>query len=101
MVFNITFNNISFISWWSVLLVEEIGVTGETPTLPQVTGKLYHECCIEYTSYEWDELKTSRLADGVQGRISINFLIASIALNTDVNWGKKCHIGNKNKSATS
>jgi hypothetical protein len=35
------------------------------------------------------------LADGVQGRISINFLIASIALNTDVNWGKKCHIGNK------
>jgi hypothetical protein len=29
MVFNATFNNISAISWWSVLLVEEIGVPGE------------------------------------------------------------------------
>jgi hypothetical protein len=30
MVFNATFNNISVISWRSVLLVEETGVTGET-----------------------------------------------------------------------
>ena len=29
MVFNATFNNISAISWRSVLLVEETGVTGE------------------------------------------------------------------------
>jgi hypothetical protein len=29
MVLNATFNNISVISWWSVLLVEETGVTGE------------------------------------------------------------------------
>ena len=29
MVFNATFNNISVISWWSVLLVEEKGVLGE------------------------------------------------------------------------
>ena len=29
MVFNTTFNNISGISWWSVLLVEEPGVPGE------------------------------------------------------------------------
>jgi hypothetical protein len=36
MVFNTTFNNISVISWRSVLLVEQ-------PTdLPQVTDKLYH-----------------------------------------------------------
>jgi len=28
-VFNATFNNISVISWRSVLLVEEIGVSGE------------------------------------------------------------------------
>ena len=27
MVFNVTFYNISVISWWSVLLVEETGVT--------------------------------------------------------------------------
>ena len=30
MVLNATFNNISVISWRSVLLVEEIGVHGET-----------------------------------------------------------------------
>jgi hypothetical protein len=29
MVFNATFNNISVISWWSVLLVEETGAPGE------------------------------------------------------------------------
>ena len=31
MVFNATFNNISAISWWSVLLVAETGGTGENP----------------------------------------------------------------------
>ena len=29
MVINVTFNNISVISWWSVLLVEKTGVSGE------------------------------------------------------------------------
>ena len=29
MVFNPSFNNISVISWWSVLLVEEAGIPGE------------------------------------------------------------------------
>ena len=29
MVFNATFNNISVILWWSVLLVQETGVPGE------------------------------------------------------------------------
>jgi len=29
MAFNATFNNISIISWWLVLLVEETGVHGE------------------------------------------------------------------------
>jgi hypothetical protein len=29
MVFNATFNNISEILWWSVLLVEETGLPGE------------------------------------------------------------------------
>jgi len=40
MVFNATFNNISVISWRSVLLVEESGVPGENH-LSQVTVKLY------------------------------------------------------------
>ena len=35
MVFNATFNNISVISWWSVILVEEIRVPRE------VNDKLY------------------------------------------------------------
>jgi hypothetical protein len=44
MVFNTTFNNISAISWWSGLLVEETGVPGENhqPVPSQVTEKLYH-----------------------------------------------------------
>ena len=36
MEFNTIFNNISVISWWSVLLVEE------TTDMLQVTDKLYH-----------------------------------------------------------
>ena len=36
MVFIPNFNNISVISWWSVLLVQEI------TDLPQVTDKIYH-----------------------------------------------------------
>ena len=43
MVFNATFNNISVISWQSVLLVEETGVLKEKSNgLSQVTDKLYH-----------------------------------------------------------
>ena len=40
MVFNGTFNNISVISWRSVLLVEETGVPEKTPDLLQVAYKL-------------------------------------------------------------
>ena len=43
MVFNATFNNISVISWLSVLLVEETGVHRENQTdLSHVTDKFYH-----------------------------------------------------------
>ena len=42
MLFNATFNNISVISWRSVLLVEETGGPGENHGPVQVTGKLYH-----------------------------------------------------------
>jgi hypothetical protein len=35
MVFNATFNNISVISWWSVLLVEETEYPEVTTDLPQ------------------------------------------------------------------
>jgi hypothetical protein len=42
MVFNVTFNNISVISWRSVLLVEEAEYQEKTTDLPQDTDKLYH-----------------------------------------------------------
>ena len=42
MEFNDTFNNISVISWWSVLLVKETGVPEKTTDLSQVTDKMYH-----------------------------------------------------------
>jgi hypothetical protein len=42
MVFNDTFNNIAVISWRSVLLVEETGVTGGNHQPVAVTDKLYH-----------------------------------------------------------
>jgi hypothetical protein len=42
MVFNANFNNISVISWLSVLLVEENGEPEKTTDLSQVTDKLDH-----------------------------------------------------------
>ena len=42
MVFNATFNSISVVSWWSVLLEEETGEPGENHRPAQVTDKLYH-----------------------------------------------------------
>jgi hypothetical protein len=42
MASNATFNNISVISWQSVLLVEKTEYTEKTSDLSQVTDKLYH-----------------------------------------------------------
>ena len=42
MVFNATFNNISAISWQSVLLMEETEVPEKTTDLLQVADNLYH-----------------------------------------------------------
>jgi hypothetical protein len=38
MVFNATFNNISVISWLSVLLVEETGVPGQAQIIKKEMG---------------------------------------------------------------
>ena len=42
MALNATFNNISVISWLSVLLVGETSVHGKTTDLSQVTDNFYH-----------------------------------------------------------
>ena len=42
MVFNGTFNNISVISWWSVLLVEKQEYPEKTTDMTRVTDELYH-----------------------------------------------------------
>jgi hypothetical protein len=42
MVLNATLINISVISWWSVVLVEETEVPGETCDLSHVTDNLHH-----------------------------------------------------------
>jgi hypothetical protein len=59
-VFNVTFNNISVISWQSVLLVEETGGAEKTTDLRQVTDNLYH---IRLYTSPWSgfELTTSVL----------------------------------------
>jgi len=41
-VLNATFNNISVISWQSVLLVEETRVPRENTDLSRLADKLYH-----------------------------------------------------------
>jgi hypothetical protein len=41
MMFNATFNNISVISWQSVLLIEEVEVPGKATGLAHVTVILY------------------------------------------------------------
>jgi hypothetical protein len=53
MVFNATFNNISVISWRSVLLEEETGVHRENHDLSQVTDKLSH--IMLYRVYDWSD----------------------------------------------
>ena len=42
MVLSATFNNISGIFWWSVLLVDEIEYPEKITDLLQVIAKLYH-----------------------------------------------------------
>ena len=51
-VFNATFNNISAISWRSVLLVEETGVPEKATDLPQVTDKLSHNVVLSTPHHE-------------------------------------------------
>ena len=62
MVLNTTFNNISAISWRSILLVEETRENNRS--CRKSLTNLITYCCIEYTSpWTWFELSTSMVID--------------------------------------
>jgi hypothetical protein len=50
MVFNTTFSNISDISWWSVLLVEETGVPEENHQPVAIDCHILNKMYIFYTT---------------------------------------------------
>ena len=52
MVFNATFNNISFISLRSVLLVEETGIPGENHRAVAIHWQTISYCCIAWVGFE-------------------------------------------------
>jgi hypothetical protein len=55
MVFNATFNSISDISWWSVLLVKETGVRGENHQLVANHRQILSHNVVSSTyCHEWD-----------------------------------------------
>jgi hypothetical protein len=60
MVLNATFNNISVISWRSVVLVEETGVAGENHRPVQVTDKLYYKMLYR-VDVVWGEFELTTL----------------------------------------
>jgi hypothetical protein len=50
MVFNAIFNNISVISWWSILLVEEAGVSGENHRPAKIQCQICQSCISDVKS---------------------------------------------------
>jgi hypothetical protein len=59
MMFNAAFNNISIISWWSVLLIEETGVHGELTMTTAVATSQHGTQSIK--TYNSNTQKTKKL----------------------------------------
>jgi hypothetical protein len=62
MVFNATFNNISVLSWRSVLLVEEKGVLGENRPAASHWQTSSHNVVSEYTLHELSGVPTHNVS---------------------------------------
>ena len=61
MVFSAIFNNISVISWRSILLVEEPGVPEKTTDLSQVTDQISHNVVSSTSRLERDSSSFGKL----------------------------------------
>ena len=64
LVFNTTFNNISVITWQSVLLVEETRVPRETHDLQQVTDKLTNHIMLYWVHLTMSRIQTHNFGGG-------------------------------------
>ena len=79
-VFNVTFNIFSVISWWSILLVEEIEGPGKKPpTMSQVNVNLYH--IMLDTSY-WSGFKLTSVVIGTDYLCSFKSNYHTITVTT-------------------
>ena len=89
-VFNATFNNISAISWRSVLWVEETGSTlRKPPTCRKSLTNFITECCIEYTS-PWTRFELTTLkVIGTDCTDSCKSNYHDTTMNT---WKKNVHV---------
>jgi hypothetical protein len=89
MVFKATFNNISIISWRSVLLMEETGVPWKTTDLPQVTDKLSCNAVrlawvgLELTTLDYRRIGVTikEAIGGIVDHHCIHFLIIILEIN--------------------
>ena len=94
MVLNATFNNISVISWRSVLLVEETGVPGENYRPDQLYHILLHQVhlamsgiLITLVVISTDCTVSCKSHDHDHGR-----LLMSMVINTTILWTNPNHV---------